>query len=66
MSTQGNPVPSAKIQAALDSLRQTVAITLERKRRLGQYVVTSAGGVPTVSGDDAPKALRSALDTGDQ
>jgi hypothetical protein len=38
----------------LESLRQSVANALERKRRLGQYAVTWQDGKPLAKGDDAP------------
>jgi hypothetical protein len=40
----------------LDCLRQAVAKTLERKRRLGQYVVQWSGQAPVAVGADAPAA----------
>lgn len=57
MSIQSPPTSgslSPDTQAMLDSLRQAVAKTLERKRRLGQYVVQWSGKVPVVVGEDAP------------
>lgn len=46
--------PTADTQKMLDSLRTAVAETLERKRRLGQYVVIWEEGRPVLMGDDAP------------
>lgn len=43
--------PTPDTQTMLDSLRDAVSETLERKRRLGQY----ADGKPVLVGDDAPK-----------
>lgn len=54
MSVQSHPAPSPDTQAMLDCLRQTVAKTLERKRRLGQYVVQWSGQAPVAVGVDAP------------
>lgn len=34
------PTSSSETQAMLDSLRQAVAQTLERKKRLGQYALS--------------------------
>lgn len=56
MSFQFHPTPSADTQAMLDCLRQTVVKTLERKRRLGQYVVQWSGQAPVATGEDAPAA----------
>ena len=41
----------------LDCFWQTVTMTLERKRRLGQYVVIWKNNMPVVVGDDAPIEL---------
>ena len=57
MTVQSHPIPSADTQAMLDCLRQAVAKTLERKRRLGQYVVQWSGGAPVAVGADAPSGL---------
>ncbi|WP_457808340.1 hypothetical protein [Kushneria sp. EE4] len=46
--------PTADTQEMLDSLRTAVAETLERKRRLGQYVVIWEEGKPVLIGDDVP------------
>jgi hypothetical protein len=40
----------------LETLRQSVAKTLEKKRRLGHYTVTWQDGKPVVAGEDAPAA----------
>ena len=48
MSVQTPPTPSLETQAMLDCLRQAVANTLERKRRLGQYAVLWSGETPTL------------------
>ena len=45
---------TADTQKMLDSLRTAVAENLERKRRLGQYVVIWEEGRPVLMGDDAP------------
>ncbi|MBZ9558039.1 hypothetical protein KGQ96_08175 [Halomonas coralii] len=41
-------------QEMLDSLRATVAETLDRKRRLGHYVVIWQDDKPLLVGEDAP------------
>lgn len=45
---------SPDTQEMLDSLRAAVAETLERKRRLGHYVVIWQDGKPVLIGEDAP------------
>ncbi|WP_333879245.1 hypothetical protein [Methylobacter sp.] len=57
MSIQTPPVLSQETQAMLDCLRQTVAKTLDRKRRLGQYAVLWSEGAPIAVGEDAPAQL---------
>lgn len=42
-------------QRMLESLRQSVQKTLDRKRRLGQYAVIWQDGKPVLLGEDAPK-----------
>jgi hypothetical protein len=54
MNTQKKDSPSPKGQKQLESLRQAVCKTLEKKRRLGQYAVIWQDGKPVVSGEDAP------------
>ena len=54
MSAQTGLKPSPDTQAMLDSLRKAVTKTLDRKRRLGQYVVQWSGKSPVVVGEDAP------------
>lgn len=56
MSVQLHPTPSPDTQAMLDCLRLAVEKTLERKRRLGQYVVQWSGKAPVAVGGDAPIA----------
>lgn len=58
MSEPTNTAPTPEAQAILDCLRQTVAKTLERKRRLGQYVVLWDGKQPVLEGEDAPAHSR--------
>ncbi|MBD9356774.1 hypothetical protein [Methylomonas albis] len=58
MSELTNPTPNPDTQAMLDCLRQAVSKTLERKRRLGQYVVQWDGKAPFAIGDDAPDTLK--------
>lgn len=53
------PIPTAQpltpdTQAMLDSLQLAVTKTLERKRRLGHYVLQWSGGAPILVGEDAP------------
>lgn len=57
MSVQTPPTPSPETQAMLDCLRQAIADTLERKRRLGQYAVLWSGDAPVAVGEDAPVQL---------
>jgi len=45
---------SPDTQAMLDSLQLAVTKTLERKRRLGHYVVQWSGNAPVLVGEDAP------------
>lgn len=47
--------PSEKGQLLLDSLQKTVTKTLEKKKKLGQYVVTWQKGKPVITGEDAPQ-----------
>ncbi|MBE9062393.1 hypothetical protein [cf. Phormidesmis sp. LEGE 11477] len=47
---------SPQAQKTLEALRQAVADTLERKRRLGHYAVLWRDGKPALIGDDAPDA----------
>lgn len=54
------PKPTQETQLMLESLRQVVAQTLERKRRLGQYAVLWQQDAPVAVGDDAPASLRKA------
>ena len=48
--------PSPQAQAMLKALQEAVSKNLDKKRRLGQYVVTWQDGHPVLIGDDAPKA----------
>jgi hypothetical protein len=57
MNTKRKITPSPEGQKQLESLRQAVEKTLEKKRRLGQYTVTWKDGSPVVAGDDAPTAI---------
>lgn len=54
MTTKRKSIPSPEGQRQLDTLRQAVGKTLEKKRRLGQYAVTWQDGKPVVQGKDAP------------
>ncbi|MDD5578777.1 MAG: hypothetical protein PHY16_05775 [Methylobacter sp.] len=57
MSARMTPTPDQDTQAMLDCLRQIVTTTLERKRRLGQYMVIWQNNTPVVVGEDAPSEL---------
>ncbi|SEP87535.1 hypothetical protein SAMN05421510_100772 [Nitrosomonas ureae] len=48
-------MPSKESQVILDSLQKAVTQALERKRRLGHYVVVWREGGPVMIGEDAPK-----------
>lgn len=54
MNTTKTKKPSPAGQKQLETLRQAVSRTLEKKRRLGQYAVTWKDGKPVISGEDAP------------
>lgn len=56
MNTRRKSIPSPEGQRQLETLRQAVGKTLEKKRRLGQYAVTWKDGKPVVAGEDAPNA----------
>lgn len=55
MSVQ--PIPSAKAQAALNSLNQTMAKVLDKKWRLGQYAVISVDNQPVIIEGEALKTM---------
>lgn len=50
-----NPALTPSDQQVLTALQQAVAAELERKRRLGQYVVTWQDGKALLQGPDAPQ-----------
>ena len=54
MNTKRKTTPSPEGQKQLETLRQAVRKTLEKKRRPGQYAVTWKDGKPIVQGEDAP------------
>lgn len=54
MNTRRKTTPSPEGQKQLETLRQAVERTLEKKRRLGQYAVTWKDGKPVIAGEDAP------------
>lgn len=56
MNVTRKNIPSEEGKRLLETLRQAVSKTLEKKRRLGQYTVTWKDGRPVVAGDDAPGA----------
>ncbi len=60
MNTNRKEVPSQEGQQLLGALRRSVAKTLERKRRLGQYIVIWRNGRPVMTGEDAPSANETA------
>ncbi|EGF31473.1 hypothetical protein IMCC9480_3924 [Oxalobacteraceae bacterium IMCC9480] len=49
----GSPSPEALI--ILKALRDAVTKNLEKKRRLGHYIVIWQDGRPVLVGEDAPK-----------
>jgi hypothetical protein len=55
MNTNRKSSPSQEGRQLLETLRQSVAKALEKKRRLGQYAVTWQNGKPVVMGEDAPR-----------
>ncbi|GAB4346189.1 MAG: hypothetical protein Kow0089_23460 [Desulfobulbaceae bacterium] len=55
MNTIKRSTPSPEGQKQLETLRQAVNKTLEKKRRLGQYAVTWKDGKPVITGEDAPE-----------
>lgn len=55
MNTRKKITPSPEGQQQLETLRQAVGKTLEKKRRLGQYAVTWKDGKPVIAGEDIPK-----------
>lgn len=55
MNIRRQTVPSREGQQLLDALRQSVAKTLEKKRRLGHYAVIWSNGKPVMTGEDAPR-----------
>lgn len=60
MNAKRKNIPSREGQKQLESLRQAVGKTLEKKRRLGQYAVTWKDGKPVVAGEDAPETTENA------
>lgn len=60
MNTKRKNTPSPEGQRQLETLRQAVGKTLEKKRRLGQYAVTWKDGKPVISGEDTPNTNESA------
>ena len=61
MNTTVKTEPSKEGRELLESLRQSVAQALDRKRRLGHYLVTWRDGKPVATGDDAPPVNRPAI-----
>lgn len=58
MTDQPTPSADPEGQAMLECLRETVAKTLERKHRLGQYAVIWENNAPVAVGEDAPQHLQ--------
>ncbi|MDT4328454.1 hypothetical protein ACQE3E_11165 [Methylomonas sp. MED-D] len=58
MSEPSKSTLNSDTQAMLNCLQLAVNKTLERKRRLGQYVVQWDGEAPFAIGDDAPEHLK--------
>lgn len=56
MNIQRKTTPYPEGHWQLETLRQAVGKTLDKKRRLGQYAVTWQDGMPVVQGVDAPDA----------
>ena len=56
MNVRHKKTPSLEGLQLLETLRQSVAKTLEKKRRLGQYAVIWKDGKPVMTGEDAPSA----------
>lgn len=54
MKIKQKNTPSPEGQRQLETLRQAVDKTLEKKRRLGQYAVTWKDGKPFMAGEDVP------------
>jgi len=55
MKVNHKTIPSDEGKQLLETLRQAVGKTLEKKRRLGQYAVTWQDGKPVLTGEDAPR-----------
>ncbi len=60
MNARRKNIPSPEGQRQLETLRQAVGKTLEKKRRLGQYSVIWKEGKPVIQGEDAPKTTGNA------
>ena len=58
MNSKRINTPSPEVEQQLETLRQAVARTLEKKRRLGQYAVIWQNGKPVMTGADAPQQTR--------
>jgi hypothetical protein len=57
MKVTRKTIASREGQRALEALQEAVKQTLEKKKRLGQYVVTWRDGKPVKTGDDAPENI---------
>jgi hypothetical protein len=60
MNITQTSAPSPEALQMLEALRQSVAKTLERKRRLGHYAVIWQNGKPVLTGEDAPSTTENA------
>ena len=56
MNIKRKKAPSSEGQRQLETLRQAVSKTLEKKRRLGLYAVIWRDGKPIIAGEDAPES----------
>ena len=56
MNVIRKPFPSEKARIQLKTLKTAVEKTLDRKRRLGQYVVIWKDDKEVMLGEDAPKS----------
>ncbi|MBF0471372.1 MAG: hypothetical protein HQL48_08355 [Gammaproteobacteria bacterium] len=55
MNDLPQPTPSHETQVIWQALKNAVAKELEKKRRLGHYIVIWRDGKPVCIGEDAPR-----------
>lgn len=60
MNIRNQAPPSQHARQILETLQRSVAKTLEKKRRLGQYAVVWNNGRPVMTGEDAPSSNENA------